>query len=237
MIWKQRIPHKVRYFLWRLAHTCLPIGTNLIQKGVPCPDVCVTCDIMGETHIHTFFICPKASSCWELVQLDKIITDLIHNINDFSMLLFDFYNRLSVQQQSLASMILWGIWKGHNSKLWEGSDTLPSIIVQRAKDSLNEWRCMQRARQPGQGTYLEAKWLKRLPPAVKCNVDCALFITIIPLLFTGDGLCIRDSSGQLVLGMSDYASLSSSQPEAKARIGAVRSNKACYCTWFSICYI
>lgn len=92
---------------------------------------------MGETHIHTFFICPKASSCWELVQLDKIITDLIYNINDFTTLLFDFYDRLSVQQQSLASMILWGIWKGHDSKLWKGLDTPPSIIVQRAKDSLN----------------------------------------------------------------------------------------------------
>jgi hypothetical protein len=74
---------------------------------------------------------------------------------------------------------------------------------------------MQRARQPGQGTYLEANWLKPLPPAMKCNVDCTLFNNNT---ITGYGICIRDSSGQLVLGMSDFASLSSSPPEAK-RLG------------------
>lgn len=71
---------------------------------------------------------------------------------------------------------------------------------------------MQRARQPGQGTYLEAKWLKLLPPAVKCNVDCALFNNNT---ITGYDLCVRDSPCQLVLGMSDYASLSSFPPEAE----------------------
>jgi len=168
---------------------------------------------MAETHVHAFFLCPKASSCWKLVQLDNIIVDLIYNTSDFTKLLFDFFDRLSVQQQPLASMILWNIWKGRNSKLWEGSDTPPSIIVQRAKDSLHEWHCMQRARQPGQGTYIEAKWMKPLPPSMKCNVDCALFNNNT---ITGYGFCIRDSSGHLMLGMSDYAFFSSSPAEAEA---------------------
>jgi hypothetical protein len=160
MIWKQQIPHKVRVFLWRLAHTCLPTRTNLIQKGVPCRDACVSCDVMAETHTHAFFICPKASNCWELAQMDSTIRGLLHNANDFTTLLFDFFDRLSDQQKSLASMILWSIWKGRNSKLWEGSDTPPSVIVQRAKDSLNEWSYMQRARHPVSGTQQEATWSK-----------------------------------------------------------------------------
>jgi ribonuclease HI len=110
-------------------------------------------------------------------------------------------------------MILWSIWKSHNSKLWENSDTPPSTIVRRAKDSLHEWQVMQRAKQPRQGTHQEHKWLKPLPATMKCNVDCALFNNNT---ITGYGLCFRDSTGQLVLGMSNYAFFSSSSTEAEA---------------------
>lgn len=213
MIWKQQISHKVRVFLWWLAHTCLLTRTNLIHKGVPCTDARVSCDIMVETHTLAFFVCPKASSCWELAQMDSTIRVLLHNVDDFTTLLFTLFDRLSDQQQSLASMILWSIWKSRNSKLWEGSDTSPSIIVQRAKDLLNKWSYMQRARHLVSDTQQEATWSK--PPAsiVKCNVDCALFNNNT---ITGYGCCICDFSGQLLLGMSNYAPFSSSPTEAKA---------------------
>jgi ribonuclease HI len=97
--------------------------------------------------------------------------------------------------------------------LWENSDTPPSTIVRRAKDSLNEWQFMQRAIQPSQGTHKESKWLKPLPATMKCNVDCALFNNNT---ITGYGLCFRDSTGQLVLGMSNYDFFSSSPTEAEA---------------------
>jgi len=212
-IWRQQVPHKVRSFLWRLARTCLPMRTSLIQKGVHCSDACVTYDIMAETHLHTFFICPKALCCWELVHLDNVISKLIYTTHDCTALLFSLSDRLSAQQQSLASMILWSIWKSRNSKLWEGSDTPPSTLVRRAKYSLNECQFMQRAKQTSPGTHSKPKWLKLLPTTMKCNVDCALFNDNT---ITGYGLCFRDSTGQLVLGMSNYAFFSSSPSEAEA---------------------
>jgi hypothetical protein len=187
--------------------------TSLIQRGVNCSDACVTCDTMAETHLHTFFICPKALCCWESMNLHNVISELIYTTHDCTALLFSLLDRLSAQQQPLASMILWSIWKSRNSKLWENSDTPPSTIVRRAKDSLHEWQVMQRAKQPSQGTHQEHKWLKPLPATMKCNVDCALFNNNT---ITGYGLCFRDSTGQLVLGMSNYAFFSSSPTEAEA---------------------
>jgi len=68
---------------------------------------------------------------------------------------------------------------------------------------------MQRASQPDHGTKQEAKWLKLLPPAVKCTVDSALFNNNTWLLH-------RDSSRQLGLGMSEYAFFSSLPLETEA---------------------
>jgi hypothetical protein len=94
-IWRLHVPHKVRSFLWRLARTCLPMRTSLIQRGVNCSDACVTCDTMAETHLHTFFFCPKALCCWELVHLHNVISDLLYTTHDCTALLFSLFDRLS----------------------------------------------------------------------------------------------------------------------------------------------
>ena len=110
-LWKLPVPHKVCSFLWRVAHRCLPTRTCLIQKGVKCEETCVNCDALAETHIHIFFVCSTTIKCWELLQLDTIVQDLLLNTNDFTTLVFDFFDRLQLQQQLVAAMILWCIWK------------------------------------------------------------------------------------------------------------------------------
>jgi len=60
-------------------------------------------------------------------------------------------------------MILWSLWKSRNSKLWEGTNTPPESIVLWAKNSLQEWIRMQKARQPSQGTHQEVLWEKPPP--------------------------------------------------------------------------
>jgi len=98
--------------------------------------------------MHVFFVCPKAISCWELIGVCHIIQDLLLNADNFASMLFDLIDRLSTQQQALVAMTLWSLWKSRNAKLWESTDTSPSYIVTHAKDSLNEWSCMQRAKVP-----------------------------------------------------------------------------------------
>jgi ribonuclease HI len=213
IIWKQKVPPKVRSFLWRAAHTCLPTRSGLIQKGVSCTDTCVHCDVLAETHTHLFFVCPKAVSCWELLQLDTIIRDLLPTSYDFSTLLFDLFDRLTTEQQSMVSMILWSLWKNRNAKLWENSDSAPTFIVQSARDSLNEWSYMQHHKIHGQQVHHTVMWSKPPPPFLKCNVDCALFNNNS---VAGYGLCIRNSTGQFIVGMSNFTHSSLMPVEAEA---------------------
>lgn len=130
--------------------TQLPFNTaRLVQKGLPCDDTCVNCDVSAESHVHLLFVCEKALKCWEMVHLDDIVHNLVGNSDNFTTLLFDFFHRLHAQNQHIASMILWSIWKNRNAKLWENKDTPPPIIVKCAQDSLHEWKVMQRAGQQG----------------------------------------------------------------------------------------
>lgn len=141
-LWNLQVPHRVWSFLWRLAHQSLPTRTNLLTRGIPCNDSCVTCEALAETHMHTFFVCSKAATCWNLVGLDNLIRELLGMINNFNVMLFEFFHRLSSTQQQSAAMLLWSLWKSRNSKLWDVMDTSSAFTVSRAKDTLQEWSCM-----------------------------------------------------------------------------------------------
>jgi len=63
------------------------------------------------------------------------------------------------------------------------------FILFRAKDTLQEWSCMQRAKIWRFNTEHSTSWAKPPMGRMKCNVDVALFNnnTIV-----GYGICFRD---------------------------------------------
>lgn len=212
-IWKLQIPPRVRAFLWRLAQQCLPTRSNLLASGIPCDDTCVTCEQLAESQIHVFFICPKAISFWELLGVDHIIRDLLLTANNCAAMFFDLLDRLQPQQQTLVAMTLWSLWKSRNSKLWDASDTTPSFTVTRAKDTLNEWCYMQRAKVPVHHAISAHTWIKPPVGKIKCNVDAAAFNNNYVM---GFGMCFRDFKGTLLLGKSDFYHSSATILEAES---------------------
>lgn len=116
-----------------------------------------------------------ATKSWKLVQLDTLVRYMLCNANDFITFLFDFFNRLSPHQHPLAAMILWSLCKNRNSKLRENVDSLPPIMVRRAKELLNKCKFMQKARKLGQTPHMTDAWTKPPTATLKCNFDCVLF--------------------------------------------------------------
>lgn len=45
LIWKMKVPPRVKISLWRACRNCLPTRVHLQSKGVSCPGTCVVCDI------------------------------------------------------------------------------------------------------------------------------------------------------------------------------------------------
>jgi len=98
-LWNFKIPPRVSSFMWRLAYQCLPTRVNLATQGIPCDDTCVSCETLVESHMHIFFVCSKEMECWDRIDLGNHVRELLLQTSEFTTLLFDFLDRLSLIQQ------------------------------------------------------------------------------------------------------------------------------------------
>nr|ABN08723.1 Polynucleotidyl transferase, Ribonuclease H fold [Medicago truncatula] len=212
-IWNLNIPHRVRAFLWRLAHNCLPTRVNLNARGIQCEESCVMFENFAECHTHLFFVCAKAMDCWKNIGLHVVLSELLPLANNFTTLLFDFMHRLCSQQQQAAGMLLWSLWKSRNIKLWDSTDTTTAITISRAKDTLHEWSCMQSAKTQPINPNHHISWVKPTGGMIKCNMDAAIFQNNVA---AGYGICCRNSEDELLLGKSAIIHSSLSVLEAEA---------------------
>ena len=200
-LWSLKIPPWVRSFRWCLAHQCLPTRANLTTRGIPCEDSCVSCELLAETHRHTFFVCSKAADCWEKIGLGNLTHNLLLTADNFTATLFNLFDKLLLHHQHLAAMVLWSLSKSRNAKLWEATDTSPNFIISHAKDTLQEWSCMQRTKHQEQNPTHTSSWVKPPTGTLKGNVDAAMFDNNTIM---GYGMCFRNSLGQLLLGKSGF---------------------------------
>lgn len=65
-IWKLRLPHKMRTFIWRFCNNNIHVRNLLRSKGVATTIICLMCNTDVEHMLHIFFFdCKFASDCWE----------------------------------------------------------------------------------------------------------------------------------------------------------------------------
>jgi len=108
-LWNIKIHARVGSFLWHLAQQCLPTQANLTICGIPCKDVCVSCKLLVETHMHTFFVCSKVADCWEKIGLGNLICNLLIIVDNFNTTLFNLFDKLLLHHQHLAAMPIWSL--------------------------------------------------------------------------------------------------------------------------------
>lgn len=64
-LWSLAIPPKVKKFVWRLLHNCIPTLDNL-RKFVDVDPMCPVCKSNFESVEHLIWSCPFSQSCWAL---------------------------------------------------------------------------------------------------------------------------------------------------------------------------
>lgn len=88
-IWKQKVPAKVRLFLWQLLHKTLPTNEFLHRRNIVQDPRCSLCGAPSENTAHIFWECSLARDGWSILgdwlsidfsQLDVFEMELIFKI-------------------------------------------------------------------------------------------------------------------------------------------------------------
>jgi len=67
IIWKCKIPLKIKFSLWQMFNNKLPVGLSLIKRGWKGDGNCYVCGL-GESIDHIFFSCVLAKMFWTILK-------------------------------------------------------------------------------------------------------------------------------------------------------------------------
>ncbi|GJT41078.1 reverse transcriptase [Tanacetum coccineum] len=111
-IWMEKVPNKVKIFLWQAWHNYIPYIDNLRARGLNLTITsCTHCGEPGEDVLHVLFRCSKAKQVWDRCIFGRFYeTQGAVTIEDFCSIILDH----SPTHWDDFMMILWGLWTRRN---------------------------------------------------------------------------------------------------------------------------
>ena len=64
VLWKLKVPNKIKVFCWRACRNILPTRVNLVHKKVIQDNRCELCKMEAETGLHVLWNCGVAQDVW-----------------------------------------------------------------------------------------------------------------------------------------------------------------------------
>ena len=112
VLWKLKIPHKVKIHLWRACLNILPTRLSLCRQRVLSDPTCPICNSEDETTTHALWSCPYAGSVWALAPgaFQKMpLVDI-----DFFLFSSKIFIDTAREQLEIWAVTSWAIWYSRN---------------------------------------------------------------------------------------------------------------------------
>jgi hypothetical protein len=130
LIWKLKIPPRVKNLLWRICRQCIPT-------------VCALCNEHDEDSRHIFFDCSSSKNIGSMCNFNNIITAGLKHYAGATELIFALLQQLNIDEAALMACIFWSIWKQRNNQVWNDITDVHSVVFSRAITTLNDWHAVQ----------------------------------------------------------------------------------------------
>jgi hypothetical protein len=93
IIWKLKVPSKVKIFVWRALHGILPLKSILANRHVGTNGGCPICNQAAEDVLHLVFTCPTARSLWCSLGISQIMEEALEEDRSGSAVLEFLFRR------------------------------------------------------------------------------------------------------------------------------------------------
>lgn len=200
IIWKLRVPPKIKLFMWQFNLRSLPTLTFLQLRGIVRNTVCKWCGEEQENLDHRFYNCQPARFAWKAFSkwLDFNVR-LLDNLDFESAFRFLSSKVIKNDGGLCLTATLWVIWLSRNELMFKNIKTSEIRIERLIKSTSFSWGLANNMTLQGQ----EGEWNLCLNSIIKANVFkvkksvLAYWFKISKLLGFIDGSWKMDESGQI----------------------------------------
>lgn len=127
MIWKLKVPTKVRDFVWRACWDIIPHGVNISKNGIKDYLSCLRCG-KDESLLHMLRDCSWVHDVWKVVDF-SFPSLSFGSFRDVLDCVGASHGQASVER---FVVICWNVWKARNEVIYERVSIPPSLCVGRA---------------------------------------------------------------------------------------------------------
>ncbi|XP_056850920.1 uncharacterized protein LOC130506757 [Raphanus sativus] len=142
-IWQIRTSPKLKHFLWKIKSKALPVGANLLHRGIQVEGRCKRCGLI-ETERHVFLQCPFARRVWDLVPVmfkpDPSIITSPEALLQTSRRIVNL-PPLGLGETDLYPWIFWYLWIGRNRLIFENREGSEQELARQVSNLDVEAQC------------------------------------------------------------------------------------------------
>ncbi|CAA7020616.1 unnamed protein product [Microthlaspi erraticum] len=174
-IWQTKVSPKLKVFQWKIVQEALPIGENLLNRGILDNACCVYCGEL-ETTEHLFLHCEFVQKVWNLAPFSiniepptlRSFTNTLVSSKDWICLL-----PIGIGAGPLFPWICWTLWKARNYLIFEERPFSPTETMNNAIVEAKEWQ--QAQSEPQKKTLRHAQLNQNATPpnSILCFTDGA----------------------------------------------------------------
>ncbi|KAL5777126.1 hypothetical protein ACOSP7_010052 [Xanthoceras sorbifolium] len=197
-LWKLQLPPKIKHFLWKICHNCIPCFANLAARQIEVDPLCRFCHQAAEVPSHALWSCPLLIRIREACGFLSSAS-LVDRAPMVDFLLW-CKDQLRPAEFNLLVVVIWAVWNRRNALLHHRPSLPPESVVPWCEAYLAEFM-ESNAKVPLPSLNRFVRWIPPIDKVVKINVDAARSDSA---QITGLGAVIRNSSGEVLMTGIDY---------------------------------
>ncbi|KAL0000430.1 hypothetical protein SO802_014211 [Lithocarpus litseifolius] len=137
-IWRQKVPQKLKIFVWRTCVNGLPTTFKLSHRGIHGSSFCPLFDKAIESTAHALLLCDHTKLTW--VHWHYCPVEVTSSSRELVDIALDIIEKGSPNDLELFFAVAWSIWWNRNQAIHDDSDTPPSQVWEMANRILGEYK-------------------------------------------------------------------------------------------------
>lgn len=133
LIWRLKVPPRVKHFLWRALRNALATKENLFSRKCARNPLCDYCGTEVESIEHIFFRCEWTNEVWGncgIIFPDRIRS--IVSLKQWILSLHSAFGSSFFEKLGIIAQLCWAIWKQRNDRIFSNTHPDPIRLIRQA---------------------------------------------------------------------------------------------------------